>query len=86
MFLKKMTDEQRYSAVIESLGKVLEAHSAVLKSLGEVLDAQREMINIQGCRIEGLMKKLETAGKKLAKIETLSCKMNAAKEGGAING
>ena len=72
MFLKKMTDEQRYNSV--------------LKSLGELLEAQRDTINIQGCRIEGLMKKLETAEKKLAKIETLSCKMNSAKEGGAING
>ena len=86
MFLKKMTDEQRYNAVLESLGKVLEAHSAVLKSLGGVLDAQRETINIQGYRIEALMKKLETAEKKLAEIETLSCKMNAVKEGGVSNG
>ena len=72
MFLKKMTDEQRYNAV--------------LKSLGELLEAQRDTINIQEYRIEELLKKLETAEKKLAKIETLSCKMNAAKEGGAING
>ena len=72
MFLKKMTDEQRYSAV--------------LKSLGELLEAQRDTINIQEYRIEELLKKLETAEKKLAEIETLSCKMNAVKEGGAING
>ena len=72
MFLKKMTDEQRYNAV--------------LKSLGELLEAQRDTINIQEYRIEELLKKLETAEKKLAEIETLSCKMNAAKEGGASNG
>ena len=72
MFLKKMTDEQRYSAV--------------LKSLGELLEAQRDTINIQEYRIEELLKKLETAEKKLAEIETLSCKMNAVKEGGASNG
>ena len=72
MFLKKMTDEQRYNAV--------------LKSLGELLEAQRDTINIQEYRIEELLKKLETAEKKLAEIETLSCKMNAVKEGGAING
>ena len=72
MFLKKMTDEQRYSAV--------------LKSLGELLEAQRDTINIQEYRIEDLLKKLETAEKKLAEIETLSCKMNAAKEGDASNG
>ena len=72
MFLKKMTDEQRYSAV--------------LKSLGELLEAQRDTINIQTYRIEELLKKLETAEKKLAEIETLSCKMNAAKEGGVSNG
>ena len=72
MFLKKMTDEQRYNAV--------------LKSLGELLEAQRDTINIQGYRIEELLKKLETAEKKLAEIETLSCKMNAVKEGGASNG
>ena len=72
MFLKKMTDEQRYSAV--------------LKSLGELLEAQRDTINIQTYRIEELMKKLETAEKKLAEIETLSCKMNAVNEGGASNG
>ena len=72
MFLKKMTDEQRYSAV--------------LKSLGELLEAQRDTINIQEYRIEELMKKLETAEKKLAEIETLSCKMNAVNEGGASNG
>ena len=72
MFLKKMTDEQRYNAV--------------LKSLGELLEAQRDTINIQEYRIEELMKKLETAEKKLAEIETLSCKMNAVKEGGASNG
>ena len=86
MFLKKMTDEQRYNAALESLGKVLEAHSAVLKSLGEILDAQRETINAQGYRIAGLVKKLETAEKKLAEIETLACKMNAVKEGGVSNG
>ena len=72
MFLKKMTDEQRYNAV--------------LKSLGELLEAQRDTINIQEYRIEELLKKLETADKKLAEIETLSCKMNAVKEGGASNG
>ena len=72
MFLKKMTDEQRYSAV--------------LKSLGELLEAQRDTINIQEYRIEELLKKLETAEKKLAEIETLSCKMNAVKEGGESNG
>lgn len=72
MFLKKMTDEQRYNAV--------------LKSLGELLEAQRDTINIQEYRIEELLKKLETAEKKLAEIETLSCKMNAVKEGGASNG
>ena len=72
MFLKKMTDEQRYNAV--------------LKSLGERLEAQRDTINIQEYRIEELLKKLETAEKKLAEIETLSCKMNAVKEGGASNG
>ena len=72
MFLKKMTDEQRYNAV--------------LKSLGELLEAQRDTINIQEYRIEELMKKLETAEKKLAEIETLSCKMNEVKEGGASNG
>ena len=72
MFLKKMTDEQRYSAV--------------LKSLGELLEAQRDTINIQEYRIEELLKKLETAEKKLAEIETLSCKMNAGKEGGVIDG
>ena len=72
MFLKKMTDEQRYSAV--------------LKSLGELLEAQRDTINIQEYRIEELLKKLETAEKKLAEIETLSCKMNAANEGGVSNG
>ena len=72
MFLKKMTDEQRYNAV--------------LKSLGELLEAQRDTINIQTYRIEELLKKLETAEKKLAEIETLSCKMNAVKEGGASNG
>ena len=72
MFLKKMTDEQRYNSV--------------LKSLGELLEAQRDTINIQEYRIEELMKKLETAEKKLAEIETLSCKMNAVKEGGASNG
>ena len=58
MFLKKMTDEQRYSAV--------------LKSLGELLEAQRDTINIQEYDIEELLKKLETAEKKLAEIETLS--------------
>ena len=57
MFLKKMTDEQRYNAV--------------LKSLGELLEAQRDTINIQEYRIEELLKKLETAEKKLAEIETL---------------
>ena len=72
MFLKKMTDDQRYNAV--------------LKSLGELLEAQRDTINIQEYRIEELLKKLETAEKKLAEIETLSCKMNAVKEGGASNG
>ena len=72
MFLKKMTDEQRYNAV--------------LKSLGELLEAQRDTINIQEYRIEELLKKLETAEKKLAEIETLSCKMNSVKEGGASNG
>ena len=72
MFLKKMTDEQRYNAV--------------LKSLGELLEAQRDTINIQEYRIEELMKKLETAEKKLAEIETLSCKMNSVKEGGVSNG
>ena len=72
MFLKKMTDEQRYNSV--------------LKSLGELLEAQRDTINIQEYRIEELMKKLETAEKKLAEIETLYCKMNAVKEGGASNG
>ena len=72
MFLKKMTDEQRYNAV--------------LKSLGELLEAQRDTINIQEYRIEELLKKLETAEKKLAEIETLSCKMNAVKEGGSSNG
>ena len=72
MFLKKMTDEQRYNAV--------------LKSLGELLEAQRDTINIQEYRIEELLKKLETAEKKLSEIETLSCKMNAVKEGGASNG
>ena len=72
MFLKKMTDEQRYNAV--------------LKSLGELLEAQRDTINIQEYRIEELLKKLETAEKKLEEIETLSCKMNAVKEGGASNG
>ena len=72
MFLKKMTDEQRYNAV--------------LKSLGELLEAQMDTINIQEYRIEELLKKLETAEKKLAEIETLSCKMNAVKEGGASNG
>ena len=86
MFLKKMTDEQRHSAVLESLGKVLEAHSAVLKSLGEVLNAQREMINVQEYRISGLVKKLETAEKKLKEIESLYCNMNAVKEGGVSNG
>lgn len=72
MFLKKMTDEQRYNAV--------------LKSLGELLEAQRDTINIQEYRIEELLKKLETAEKKLAEIETLSCKMSAVNEGGASNG
>lgn len=72
MFLKKMTDEQRYNAV--------------LKSLGELLEAQRDTINIQEYRIEELLKKLETAEKKLAEIETLSCKMNSVKEGGVSNG
>ena len=72
MFLKKMTDEQRYNAV--------------LKSLGELLEAQRDTINIQGYRIEELLKKLETAEKKLKEIETLSRKMNAVKEGGVSNG
>ena len=72
MFFKKMTDEQRYNAV--------------LKSLGELLEAQRDTINIQEYRIEELMKKLETAEKKLAEIETLSCKMNVVKEGGVSNG
>ena len=72
MFLKKMTDEQRYNAV--------------LKYLGELLEAQRDTINIQEYRIEELLKKLETAEKKLEEIETLSCKMNAVKEGGASNG
>ena len=72
MFLKKMTDEQRYSAV--------------LKSLGELLEAQRDTINIQEYRIEELKKMLATAEKKLKEIETLSCKMNAVKEGGVING
>ena len=72
MFLKKMTDEQRYNAV--------------LKSIGELLEAQRDTINIQEYRIEELLKKLGTAEKKLAEIETLSCKMNAVKEGGASNG
>lgn len=72
MFLKKMTDEQRYNSV--------------LKSLGELLEAQRDTINIQEYRIEELMKKLETAEKKLAEIETLSCKMNAVKERGVSNG
>ena len=67
-----MTDEQRYNAV--------------LKSLGELLEAQRDTINIQEYRIEELMKKLETAEKKLAEIETLSCKMNAVKEVCASNG
>lgn len=72
MFLKKMTDEQRYSAV--------------LKSLGELLEAQRDTINIQEYRIEELVKKLETAEKKLKEIESLYCNMNAVKEGGASNG
>ena len=72
MFLKKMTDEQRYNAV--------------LKSIGELLGAQRDTINIQEYRIEELLKKLETAEQKLAEIETPSCKMNAVKEGGASNG
>ena len=72
MFLKKMTDEQRYNAV--------------LKSLGELLEAQRDTINIQEYRIEELLKKLETAEKKLEEIETLSCKMNSVKEGGVSNG
>lgn len=72
MFLKKMTDEQRYNAV--------------LKSLGELLEAQRDTINIQEYRIEELLKKLETAEKKLAEIETISCKMSAVNEGGASNG
>ena len=72
MFLKKMTDEQRYSAV--------------LKSLGEILEAQRDTINIQEYRIEELVKKLGTAEKKLAEIEMLSCKMNAVNEGGVSNG
>ena len=72
MFLKKMTDEQRYSAVI--------------KSLGEIIEAQRDTINIQEYRIEELVKNLGTAEKKLAEIETLSCKMNAVKEGGVRNG
>ena len=67
-----MTDEQRYNAV--------------LKSLGELLEAQMDTIDIQEYRIEELLKKLETAEKKLAEIETLSCKMNAVKEGGASNG
>ena len=47
MFLKKMTDEQRYNAV--------------LKSLGELLEAQRDTINIQEYRIEELLKKLENS-------------------------
>ena len=72
MFLKKMTDEQRYSAV--------------LKSLGELLEAQRDTINIQEYRIEELLKKLETAEKKLKEIESLYYNMNAGKEGGVING
>ena len=72
MFLKKMTDEQRYSAV--------------LKSLGELLEAQRDTINIQEYRIEELLKKLETAEKKLKEIESLYCNMNAGKEGGVSNG
>ena len=72
MFLKKMTDEQRYSAV--------------LKSLGELLEAQRDTINIQEYRIGELVKKLETAEKKLKEIESLYCNMNAVKEGGVSNG
>ena len=72
MFLKKMTDEQRYNSV--------------LKSLGELLEAQRDTINIQEYRIEELMKKLETAEKKLAEIETLFFFFNAVKEGGVSNG
>ena len=72
MFLKKMTDEQRYSAV--------------LKSLGELLEAQRDTINIQEYRIEELLKKLETAEKKLKEIESRYFNMNAGKEGGVSNG
>lgn len=72
MFLKKMTDEQKYSSV--------------LKSLGELLEAQRDTINIQTFQIADLKQKLATAEKKLAEIETLSCKMNAVNEGGASNG
>ena len=72
MFLKKMTDEQRYSAV--------------LKSLGELLEAQRDTINIQEYRIEELLKKLETAEKKLKEIESLYYNMNAGKEGCVIDG
>ena len=72
MFLKKMTDEQRYSAVI--------------KSLGEIIEAQRDTINIQEYRIEELLKKLETAEKKLKEIEALYYNLNAAKEGGVSNG
>ena len=72
MFLKKMTDEQRYNAV--------------LKSLGELLEAQRDTINIQEYRIEDLLKKLETAEKKLKEIESLYYNMNAGKEGVVSNG
>ena len=72
MFLKKMTDEQRYNAV--------------LKSLGELREAQRDTINIQEYRIEELVKKLETAEKKLKEIESLYCNMKAVKEGGVSNG
>lgn len=72
MFLKKMTDEQRYNAV--------------LKSLGELLEAQMDTINIQTFQITDLKQKLATAEKKLAEIEMLSCKMNATKEGGVSNG
>ena len=72
MFLKKMTDEQRYNSV--------------LKSLGELLEAQRDTINIQAYRIEELLKKLETAEKKLKEIEALYYNMNAVKEGGVSNG
>ena len=72
MFLKKMTDEQRYNAV--------------LKSLGELLESQRDTINIQEYRIEELVKKLETAEKKHKEIESLYYNMNAVKEGGVSNG